>query len=456
MKDHNKKQNVALGSIIASFSMVIMKLTVGLITGSLGILSEAAHSALDLVAAILTFFAVRIGDKPADEDHPYGHGKFESVSALIETGLLFLTSFWIIYEAIKRLMTHDVEVHATWYAFAIIVIAIIVDIFRSRIEYKVAKETHSQALEADALHYSSDIYSSIAVLLGLVFVSFGIKGADSIAALVVAFFVMFAGYRLGKRTVDVLVDTAPKGVKETVDEVVLKMKDKFLVDFIRVRSLGPNVFIDMGIKISRKLPLEKVEEIKNNLKTEISKKISGAEIIIHTSSMQSEDETLVETIQVLSAKNNLYVHDIVVENIDNKKFVSYDLELPGNLTVAESHEKASFLEKLILDSIKFKIEFNTHLDPIITEELKCDKMSDEEVKNIKQKALELAKNVEKITDAHNILISKIDGQLYITLHCYCDNNLSLEESHLSASKLKNIIRENIPNVKRVVVHVEPK
>jgi len=451
-----KKEKIALSSVFASFFMTVMKLIVGILTGSLGIISEAAHSGLDLVAAIMTFFAVKIGDKPADESHPYGHGKVESVSALIETGLLFLTSAWIIYESIKRLITQDVEVQATWYAFVIVVISIIIDISRSRALYKVAKETNSQALEADALHFSSDIYSSAVVLLGLILVAFGIKGADSIAALAVAVFVLIAGYRLGKRTIDVLVDTAPKGIKETVDEITSKSKEKIIVDYVRVRSLGPNVFIDMGIKISRKHSLEKVDEIINNLKTEISTKIPGAEIAIRTSSIKSEDETIVETIQVLAAKNSMFVHDIIVENMNHKKFVSFDLELPKNLTVSEAHEKASHLEKLVRDSFNTKIELNIHIDPIITKELKSDNISDAELSSIKQKTLELAKNIDKITNAHDISVRKIEGKLYITLHCYANGTLSLEESHAQATKLKNIIRENVPNVERVIVHVEPK
>ncbi|MFA6295920.1 MAG: cation-efflux pump [Patescibacteria group bacterium] len=453
---NHKKENVALSSVIASFLMTAMKLVVGILTGSMGIISEAAHSALDLVAAVMTYFAVKIGDKPADSDHPYGHGKIESVSALIETGLLFLTSFWIIYEAIKRLIEHDTEVHATWYAFVIIIISIIIDISRSRALYKVAKSTNSQALEADALHFNSDIYSSAVVLLGLVFVAFGIKGADSIAAIGVAVFVLIAGYRLGKRTIDVLVDTAPKGVKETVDEIILKSNEKIIADYIRVRSLGPNIFIDMGIKISRRLSLEKVDEIVNGLKTEINKKVPGSEIAIHTSSIKTEDETIVETIQILSAKNSMFIHDIVVENLDNNKFVSFDLELPNDLTVEEAHEKASLLEKLIQDALDSKIELNIHIDPIVTKELKSEKISDAELSTINQKVQELAKNFDKLADVHNISARKINGKLYITMHCYADNNLSLEESHAQATKLKNIIRENITNVERVIVHVEPK
>ncbi len=210
----NKKQSVALSSVFASVALTLLKLVVGLTTGSMGILSEAAHSFLDFGAALLTFLSVRVSDKEADEKHHFGHQKVESVSALIETGLLFLTSAWIIYEAVKRLAGGKVEIEVTWYAYAVMIISIIVDFSRSRALKRIAKETKSQALEADALHFSSDILSSLTVIAGLIFVSLGIAKADAIAAIGVALFVLHAGYRLGRRTIDVLVDATPPGLSE--------------------------------------------------------------------------------------------------------------------------------------------------------------------------------------------------------------------------------------------------
>ena len=218
------KEKVAFSSVIASVVLTITKFIVGILTGSIGILSEAAHSLLDFGAALLTYFTVRISDKPADKKHNFGYAKMESISALIETGLLFLTSFWIIYESIKRLFFASVEVNVTWYAFAVVILSIIIDISRSRALKKVAKETKSQALEADALHFSSDILSSLVVLLGLILMSFGINGADAIAALFVALFVMHAGYTMGKRTIKVLMDAAPEGTIETLEDQIRKVE----------------------------------------------------------------------------------------------------------------------------------------------------------------------------------------------------------------------------------------
>ncbi len=453
---NNKKVSVAWSSVVASAAMTIMKFIVGVMTGSMGIISEAAHSALDLGAAALTLFAVKVSDKPADDDHPYGHGKIESVSALIETGLLFLTSAWIIYEAVHRMITKNIEVEVTWYAFVVIIVSIIIDISRSRALSKVAKETNSQALEADALHFSSDIWSSCVVLIGLILVAFGIKGADSFAAIGVSIFVLVAGYRLGKRTIDVLIDAAPEGISDIVKDSVGNIAGVIAVEKIRVRPLGPSVFIELEISINRGFSIIKVDNVISQAKDAIKLKVSGADIIIHTKSVQLKDETMVEVIRTLSSKHGLSVHNIVVDNFDGRKYISYDLELPGNLTVAKAHEVASHLESEIQSEVGPDIEISTHVDPLNTEEEVSDKLSNQESELIKKTVIDLILNVGVIEDAHNILLRKIKGKVFISLHCYCNPELTIEDSHNSARELKTLMKEQIKNVFDVIIHIEPK
>jgi len=198
---------------------------------------------LDLIAAVITFFAVKFSDLQADKEHNYGHGRIENISALIETFLLFITCFWIIYEAIHRLITKNIEIEITVWSFIVISTSIVIDITRSRALYKVARQYNSQALEADALHFSTDIWSSCVVLFGLILISFGIKGADAFAAIGVSIFVLIAGYRLGKRTIDVLIDTAPEGISDIVKETIKDVEGIIAVNTVRVRPLGPSVFI---------------------------------------------------------------------------------------------------------------------------------------------------------------------------------------------------------------------
>src|SRR5437763_82019 len=214
------KQTAALASMAASAALAITKLAAGLVTGSLGILSEAIHSLIDFGATIITYFAVKWGDEPPDEEHQYGHAKFESVGALVETGLLFLTTAWIVYEALRRLITGETHVEPRWWALAIIAASIVVDFNRSRALRRVAEATSSEALGADALHFSSDMWSSVAVLVGLAAVWLGYSWADAVAALLVAGVVLLAALRLGKRTLDTLLDVAPQGASEEIRKIV--------------------------------------------------------------------------------------------------------------------------------------------------------------------------------------------------------------------------------------------
>lgn len=232
-----EKEQVALSSIAASAGLTVAKALVGFATGSLAILSEAGHSLIDLGATVMTYIAVRISGKPADEEHHYGHGKVEAVSALAETALLFLLSGVVIWEAVKRLIEHEVHVvEATAWAFGVIVVSIVVDFFRARALAHTAEKTSSHALEADALHFSSDLWSSLAVLIGLVGVYYGLAWADSVAALVVAVLVCIAGWRLGKRTIDTLIDVAPPGAAEKITTIAARVAGVVRVE--QVRALG--------------------------------------------------------------------------------------------------------------------------------------------------------------------------------------------------------------------------
>ena len=262
--------------------MTLMKFVVGIMTGSIGILSEAAHSLLDLGAASLTYFAVRECGKPADEEHHYGHSKIESISALIETGLLFFTSFIIIYEAGKRLIFGGASIEVTWYAFAVMLISIAIDFSRAHALKKVAKETGSQALEADALHFSSDILTASVVIIGLIGVAMGYANADAYAALAVALFVMRAGWQLGRRTIDVLIDAAPAGIADEVTTILQEVKGVIRVERVRARMMGPNISLDGIIYVDITLRGEEIARIIASAEHAIRERVPDADILLHT------------------------------------------------------------------------------------------------------------------------------------------------------------------------------
>lgn len=289
--DKNKaKKNAAIFSMMASLGMTLSKFLVGFLTGSLGIISEAIHSLVDFMATIVTYFAVKISGEPADHDHHYGHEKIESLAALVETGLLFGTSLWIMYEAALRFFGKGGEhVSVTWYAIAVIIVSIVIDFNRSRSLLRVAKATGSQALEADALHFASDMYSSLAVLIGLIFTYFGFSFADSLSAFIVSLMIFSAGLELGKKSFAVLMDEAPKGVSAHIAELAKNIVGVQDVHDVNVRSLdGTKIFTDLSILVEGSLKMHEASTIKQEVKNVIESFYEGSHVVVHIDTVHAK------------------------------------------------------------------------------------------------------------------------------------------------------------------------
>jgi cation diffusion facilitator family transporter len=276
-----EKKRVALISVFAAIFLTGSKLAIGILTGSLGILSEALHSGLDMVAAIITYFSVRISDKPADRNHNYGHGKIENLSALIETILLLITCTWIIYEAVSRLISGNTHIQVNVWSYIVVISSIIIDINRSRMLYRVAKKYNSQALEADALHFSTDIWSSSVVLFGLICANFGFYFADAVAALGVAIIVLFVSYQLGKRSIDVLLDKAPQKTIYLVEQTLAAYSEVKHFHHLKVRTAGADTFIKFNIHLEPELSLLQVHELCDKIEKELGTLIERSEVYIH-------------------------------------------------------------------------------------------------------------------------------------------------------------------------------
>jgi cation diffusion facilitator family transporter len=451
----HKKKSVALSSVFASILLTVMKLIVGLMTGSLGILSEAAHSALDFVAALITYLTVRVSDNPADTKHHFGHGKLESVSALIETLLLFITSGWIIYESVMRLLYRSVEVEATWYAFAIIAVSIVVDVSRSRALYKVARETKSQALEADALHFKSDIYSSAVIFLGLGFVAFGITYADSIAAIGVALFVLHAGYDLGKRTLDVLLDTAPAGIADEVKSIALNTDGIIEVGRVRVRPGGPAVFVDMFVSINRKVPLERVHKITQNLEKNIREKVSGADVVIHVKAVTPKKENILERIQTVAANHNLIANNIMIGTHAGRKNLSFDLEVKETVTLEEAHRQADHIEETLHREFGNDTDINIHIEPMGGKELLREKTDDKTLADIRSAIATFTERNPELEQVHKLTAETLGGRLFISLHAVTMGKTSLIKAHALSDSMEKHLRSRFKDAEKVVIHLEP-
>ncbi len=276
-----EKKRVAFISVLAAIFLAGFKLIIGVLTGSLGILSEALHSALDLVAAVITYFSVRISDKPADADHNYGHGKIENLSALIETALLLITCVWIVYEAIERLTSGKTHIEVTVWSYLVVVSSIIINYSRSKALYRVAKKHNSQALEADALHFLTDIWSSVVVLFGLICANFGYYFADPVAALIVAAIVLLVSYKLGKKAVDVLLDKAPEETVDKVQEILATYQDIKKFHSLKVRTAGADTFIKFNIHLEPRLSLKQVHDVCDQIEKDIQQAIPRSEVYVH-------------------------------------------------------------------------------------------------------------------------------------------------------------------------------
>jgi cation diffusion facilitator family transporter len=451
----NEKEAVALSSVFASGLLAILKLAVGISTGSLGILSEAAHSGLDCGATILTYIAVRISGKPADRDHPYGHGKVESIAALAETALLFLTSVGIIVEAGHRLIFGGVAVEPSWPAVGVMAFSIVLDFFRSRSLARVAKETGSPALEADAMHFRADIYSSAVVILGLGLVYLGYPLGDPLAACGVAVFVLHAGYRLGKETIDTLTDTAPEGVDDIVRSLLAGMPDVARIDRVRSGPRGSVVAIDVEIAVARTLPLETVSEIKLEAVRRIHAKLPGAEVVLQTYPLALDDETILDRVLVIAATQRVPVHHVTVQHVDAQFSVSFDLEVDGAQTIQEAHKTASLLERAIRRELGDEVEVESHIEPLQVDAVTGGSLPWPDYRAIRDSIEAMTEATPVLLDAHDIRVRQTAHGYYISFHCHVPPEETVETVHSAASTLENSIREKIPGTRRIIIHTEP-
>ena len=281
MEATKEKKRVAILSVIAAVFLTSLKFVVGMVTGSLGLLSEALHSCLDLVASVVTFFSVRVSDKPADKEHHFGHGKIENLSALIQTILLLVTCGWIIYEAVHRLISKNVEIELNVWAYVVVVSSIIIDVSRSRSLSRVAKKHNSQALEADALHFSTDIWSSCVVLAGLICAQFGFYFADPVAALFVAIIVLYVCYKLGKKAIDILLDKAPAQSFESVSDILNNHPEIKKYHNLKLRTAGADTFVSFNIHLEPTMSFIDIHRFCDHLEKDIQQKIPRCEVYIH-------------------------------------------------------------------------------------------------------------------------------------------------------------------------------
>jgi cation diffusion facilitator family transporter len=456
----DEKRSVAGSSVIAAVLITALKVIVGVTTGSLGILSEAAHSGLDLIAAVITYFSVRVSDKPADADHQYGHGKVENFSAFIETGLLLLTCLWIIYEAIKRLFFHNVEIEPSLAAFAVMFVSIGVDIWRSRALSKIAVKYDSQALEADALHFSTDVWSSTVVILGLLLVWIGekqhipwLRDADPIAALIVAAIVVHVSWRLAHRTVDALLDAAPAGVRSQIIAAVERVDGVLEVDRVRIRRAGNHYFAELSIGLARNVTFQHSGYVSEAVTEAVRRILPDADVTVRPIPRAHRRENIFDRIRAVSTRHNLNVHDVSVQDVAGKLHVEQHLELDERLILKEAHDRVTALEAEIRSEIPEITTILTHIES----EPATIEAGDEVVRDpdLERRLRATAAEFPDIVDMHDLQIRRVRGRLYVSCHCTLSDQLPLSRVHDIQTDLEIRFKQDAPELFRVLIHPEP-
>ena len=456
----SEKRAVAANSVYAAVAITSLKIVVGITTGSLGILSEAAHSGLDLVAAIITLMSVRVSDKPADADHQYGHGKVENFSAFIETGLLLLTCVWIVYEAGKRLFFHSVEIEPSIAAFVVMGISIAMDAWRSRKLRKVAVKYDSQALAADALHFSTDIWSSSVVIIGLTLVAIGrytgkhwLATADPIAALVVALIVVYVSSRLGRQTIDALLDAAPAGVRSHIIDEVRKLDGVLEVDRVRIRRAGNRHFADLGISLNRNVTFQTAEQVGERVSEAVRRVLPDTDVVVHTAARARGGENIFDRIRAVATHANFNVHDISVQDLRGRLHVEQHLELDERLTLKEAHDQVTVLESEMRREVPEISSILTHIEsePSTIEqgdEIARDRKLEKAVKRI-------AAHVGDVVDIHEVVVKRVRDKLYLSCHCTLPDSLPLSRVHDIQTEIEIRLKHEAPELFRVLIHPEP-
>lgn len=452
----SEKSSVALVSMGASAVLAGSKFAAALFTGSLGILSEAIHSLIDFGATIVTYFAIRWGDQPADEQHHYGHAKIESIAALVETALLFLTTAWIGWEAVSRLLgRNDHGVEVTWWAVAIIAGSIIIDYNRARALMRVAKKTSSEALEADALHFSSDMWSSIVVLGGLAAVWAGVPAADSIAALVVSAFIAHAGWQLGAKTMNTLLDAAPAGATEVVRGLVNDVHGVLAIKSIRLKPAGPTMFTAIVVEVARTMPIDDIVKTKDAIQSAVQDRFPNADITVTANPVALDNESVFQKVMLIASRRNLGIHHLNAQQIGGKLAISFDLEVEGSMTLGEAHDTATSLEDAIRAELGSDVEVESHIEPQPERLLRGQDAPSGLLSEVSAALRQLASDHERLSDIHSIRLRRNEEGLFLHYHCRCSPAETVERIHQDIDRVEAGLKDRFGDIRRVIAHAEP-
>lgn len=463
-EEAREKRSAAFLSVGSALLLVSLKTFLVIRTGSLGVLSEALHSGLDLIAALITFLSVRVSDEPADERHPYGHGKFENFSAFVETGLLLITALFIIYEGFDRLFFHSVHIRPSVTAIVVLLAALAIDVTRARALKHVAQKHRSEALEADALHFSTDVWSTMVVIAGIGLVWAGetwnlawLAYADALAGLAVAAVIIWVGSQLGKRTLDALLDVAPEGLQPEIILAVTRMDGVLDVERVRVRRAGNRYFVDATVSVARTASLEQVHDLTDAIEKRIGE-IVPADVIVHVEPRAPEGESVFEAVRAVAQRMGFAVHDVSASQQNDQLFIELHLEVDENLSLRDAHRQASELEDEIRRLRDGSTDVNIHIEPL-GRHIAVPDSGAGEMKQL-SRAIEgyvntLPAEFDELVNCHDVRVRQVEHHILASCHCTMRGALPITQIHDVTAALEDRVKERFPQIYRVTIHPEP-
>lgn len=453
--DARARRRTAMVSVGAAVFLVAVKLVTGLVTGSLAFLAEAVHSGTDLVAALLTLFAVRVALRPPDRDHQYGHGKAEHLAALGESGFLILVSLFIGFASLRRLIDgsgHNIDV--TWWAFTVLAVVIAVDASRAMISYRAARRYHSPALAANALHFASDLAGSFAVLVGLVLVSAGQHWADSAAALFVAVLVVLAALRLAKQSVDVLMDRSGVDADERIREALAQIEEPVEVRRVRVRHAGGRHFVDIVVAVPLDTGVSQAHAVADRIEELVERALGGADVVVHVEPTDPEGGVRERATAAAGAIPEVReVHNVRVMRLPDGYELSLHVKLPRELSLEQAHNAVERLEQRVREEVPEVQHVHTHIEPLARLDWASAPDTDETA--FEREAIESA--VRRFTGSSPLAVNFRDGEqgrvALVTVSLPGDQ--PLPSAHQHAGAIEEAVRERCPGLADVIVHTEP-
>lgn len=449
------KERTAVVSLAASLILAAAKLAIGVLIGSLALITDALHSCVDFLATGVTLAAVRVADRPADATHPYGHGKFENIAALGEATLLLLLAGGVLVEALSRIESGAPPPTLSWLAVAVLLIEIGVNAWRARELRRVGRATQSAALEADSLHFASDVFSSLAVLAGFALVAAGIAWGDAGAAIAVAALIAVLALTLLMRTINALVDRAPEGVAELIADRMMEVPAVLGVHNVRVRSVGPRHFVEATIDVARALGLEQVAEVKDEAMIATRTALRGADVTIQTRPVSPSNETVRDRVLLVAQREHLAVHHITIQHLDERLALALDLEVDGALPLAAAHAVADRLEAAIRREFGRQAEIEIHIEPLEPEA--ADVVDTPEA--LRQAYIatlnEAARSIDGLSDIHDVRLRRSGRGTVLVAHCRLAADETVESAHRRVDDLERLVRDRMPELARIVIHAEP-